>query len=222
MLAIAHDAIRRGRRLVLEAVRFEVPAPVAIAVVGVNGSGKSSLFMQLTDTLRTSRGRAHITLAGGRPSLAYVPQVPTLPPWLHVEGVAAAFGLHWPALVSDLPQLLLHEIAGRRVSQLSLGQCQALSIAVALGRTADLTVFDEPFSALDFRRRVGAQQLLRAHVAAGRCLMLSSQSAADLADLCSHFLVIRDGRYIFNGALTRLVATPSVAALEQRLLELLV
>lgn len=220
MLDISHGAVRRGRRTVLESGRFSFELPAALAVVGINGSGKSSLFMQLTETL-ANRVTASITIDGRRPSLAYVPQVPALPGWLKADRIAAMYGLDFDELVARMPGLHLDEVASRTSRNLSVGQRQALAIAVALGRNADLTLLDEPFSALDFRRRMGTLDLLRQHLNAGRAIILSSQSAADLIELCDQFAVIRDGSYVFNGMRSELAPGGDAATVEQRLLELL-
>jgi ABC-type multidrug transport system ATPase subunit len=172
--------------------------PSALAVVGINGSGKSSLFMRLTDTLGTA-GSASVTVDGQRASVAYVPQTPALPGWLHAGHVAELCGLPFAALVDAMPGLYLADIGREKASTLSVGQKQALTIALALGREADVTILDEPFSALDFRRRIGTLDMLRQWRDAGRAILLSSQSAADLVDLCDRFIVIRDGRYVFVG-----------------------
>lgn len=219
-LDIRHDAIRRAGRTVLEAGAITVAAPAALAVVGINGSGKSSLFMQLTDTL-ASRGSAAVTLEGRRATLAYVPQSPGLPGWLRTERIADMYGLSFDALVEGMPNLHLAEIAGLRASTLSLGQRQALVIALALGSDADVTFLDEPFSALDFRRRLGTMDLLRERRDAGRGIVLSSQAATDLIELCTRFVVLRDGRYIFNGRRSDLGADADVREVELRLLHLL-
>lgn len=220
ILEIAHGDVRRGSRTVLEAGRIAVADPAALAIVGVNGSGKSSLFMQLTDTL-SSRGHVSLVFGGRPPTTAYVPQVRGLPGWLDTTQMAGLYGLRFAELVDTMPGLHLAEIAGERISRLSTGQQQVLAIALALGRDADVTLLDEPFSALDFRRRLGTLQLLRQRRDAGRAVVLSSQSAADLTDVCDHFVVIRDGRYVFNGRGTALSADRDARRIEQRLLDLL-
>ena len=219
ILEIRHGPVRRGRRIVLEAAHLSVRMPAALALVGINGSGKSSLFMQLTDTL-SSRGSATVTLDGRPATLAYVPQVPALPGWLRAEQVVEMFCLSFANLVRSMPGMYLTEMAGRRVATLSVGQRQALAIAIAIGRDAGVLLMDEPFSALDFRRRLCVLELLRARRDAGRAVVLSSQSAADLVELCDRFVVIRDGRYAFDGSRSDL-SDGTGHDMEQRLLELL-
>jgi ABC-2 type transport system ATP-binding protein len=214
-LEITHTIIRRGRRTVLEPGHVTAALPSALAVVGINGSGKSSLFMRLTDTLATA-GSASVTLDGQRASVAYVPQTPALPGWLHAGHVAELCGLSFAALVDGMPGLHLSDIGREKASTLSVGQKQALAIALALGREADVTILDEPFSALDFRRRIGTLDMLRQWKNAGRAILLSSQSAADLVDLCDRFIVIRDGRYVFVGTRAELAGGADDALVEQQ------
>jgi ABC-type multidrug transport system ATPase subunit len=221
MLEISHGVVRRGRTTVLEAGELRVEMPAALAVVGINGSGKSSLFMQLTDVLM-SRGTASIRVDSRPASLAYVPQEPALPGWLRVERAAGLYGLRFAELLDGMPGLHLDELRGRTCATLSVGQRQVLAVALALGRDADVTLLDEPFAALDFRRRVGTLDLLRERRDSGRAFILSSQSAADLIDVCGHFAVIRDGRYVFDGPIAALARDArDERAVERRLLELL-
>lgn len=220
-LEISHGVVRRGRRTVLEAGHIATAA-AGIAMVGINGSGKSSLFMHLADALLTSRHGSTIMLHGRAASLAYVPQIPALPDWLRVEAVAQLYGLDPGALIDAMPELHLHEVSRTRAGALSLGQKQALCIALALGRNADVTMLDEPFSALDFRRRIGAVTLLRRRLESGGCILLSSQSVSDLTGLCAHYVVIRDGRYVFNGSREDLDGSGDEGRFERALLDLLV
>lgn len=219
-LVIRHGPVRRGRREVLEAGHITIPAPAAVAVVGINGSGKSSLFMQLTDTL-SARGSSTVNLGGRPASLAYVPQLPALPGWLSTDEVAEMYGVDFEHIVRRMPGLYLPEVAGQKTRTLSVGQRQALAIAIALAMDADVTLLDEPFTALDFRRRIGTLDLLRRHRDAGRAIVLSSQSAGDLIELCEHFVVIRNGRYVFAGSRKQLTQDADERTVEQSLLRLL-
>lgn len=225
-LHIRHDAIRRGRRTVLAAAEITAALPAAIAVVGANGSGKTSLLMHVTRTLAAQRTPATVLL-GGRtvPLLGYVPQSFPLPPWLRAHEAAPLFRCSFDRLCSAMPGLHLDALRMERVGALSPGQRQALALAFALGGEADVVVLDEPFASLDLVRRVGAIALLRAWLQRSpyRALLLSSQYAPDLLELCTHFVVLRHGRYVFNdarGALVGNVLDPQRAG-ETRLVELM-
>jgi ABC-2 type transport system ATP-binding protein len=137
------------------------------------------------------------------PRTGYSPQHSALPRWLKVEQAAALFGLDSGALQATLPELLLEELRGKRVGSLSTGQRQALSVAIALAVGAPLTMLDEPFASIDFRRRVGLIQVLRRRAGKG-LVLIASQNAADLLDTCSWMVVLREGRYVFSGPIDEL------------------
>ncbi|HEX6309422.1 MAG TPA: ATP-binding cassette domain-containing protein [Longimicrobiales bacterium] len=221
-VAIVHGPVRRGHAIVLEAGRITATAPAGIALVGSNGSGKSSLHLQLAGVLRTPHPAS--VRIGGRPAvLAWVPQEPVFPAWLGVRDVMRMYGFDPDALIAATTALHLERIAASRADTLSTGERQALAIALALARDADVTLLDEPFAALDFQRRSGAIDLLCERCARGGSFLLSSQSAADLAGLCDHYVVIRDGRYVFSGTTGDLEALTGTGSggIERRLLQLL-
>ena len=185
----------------LRAGEITAALPAAIAVVGANGSGKTSLFMHVTRTLARQRTGA-VVLLRGEPvrTMGYVPQSFPLPPWLRAERAAPLFGCDFDDLCARMPGLQLDELRAERIDRLSPGQRQALSLAFALGMDTRMLVLDEPFASLDLPRRVGALALLRNWLQQSddRALVLSSQHAADLFDVCNHFVVLRAGGYVFN------------------------
>lgn len=223
-LHIEYPEVRRGRRRVLEADTIVAPAPAAVGIIGVNGSGKTSLFMHLADVLVAARRTpSRVRLGGGRPEIAWVTQTPALPEWLDASGIALLYGLSFNAMSERMPGLHLDELRGRTVGSMSLGQRQALAIALALGTHAGLILMDEPFSALDFRRRHAVLHLLRERSAAGTALLLSSQVLGDLLDVCNHLVVLREGRQLFQGSPAQLGGGTTVAhaELESRLVGML-
>ena len=60
MLSLTGVALRRGRNLLFENVTFQVHAGQRLALVGANGSGKSSLFAMLLGELEADLGETHV------------------------------------------------------------------------------------------------------------------------------------------------------------------
>ena len=223
-LRIHHGDVFRGRHHVLHGGRIETALPAAVAIVGVNGSGKTSLFLHLCDALLRRKQQADLHVGDSPARIAFAPQAPSLPEWLTPAGAAALYGLDFDRLHADLPGLHLDEIAGKRFGSMSVGQQQALGVALAVGRDANLLILDEPFAALDFRRRIALIDALAAWKSRDgeRALLLSSQNASDLVELCEHFVVLRDGRYVFNGPRDELTGGAiDASTAERKLLQLL-
>ena len=135
------------------------------------------------------------------------------------------YGLDMSTMHQVHPALRLDELVDTPSSKLSVGQQQTVSIAIALAGDAPLVLLDEPFAPLDFRRRIALTAILQRPVR-GRVTMVSTQSAAELASVCSWVLVLREGRCVLSGPLAALTGPGpggerAVQRLEECLLALL-
>ena len=112
-----------------------------LGVVGINGTGKSTLLSVIAGTREPETG----TVRRGRGvTMAAVDQVTTLPS----GSVRDAVGGGWRGEAA-LHRLGLAEVIDRSVDQLSGGQEKRVSLARALVADADLLVLDEPTNHLD-------------------------------------------------------------------------
>ena len=158
--------IARGGREVLRLERFEVPAGGLVALVGANGSGKTSLLEVLAFLRPASGGRLWFfgseVSPGGRPpaGVGYLPQAP----YLFDRSVAAnvawalrARGVRGPEvaprLSAALDQVGLAPLADRRATRLSGGEAQRLALARVLALEPRVLLLDEPLNHLDAESR---------------------------------------------------------------------
>ena len=156
---------------VLEGVSFRVPAGKTLGVVGVSGSGKSSLVRLLTRLLDPDSGRilldgipiSELSLTQLRQSIAVVPQDTVL--FNDTIAYNIAFGragstfeeiveatrlAHLHDFIMSLPEKYNTNV-GERGVKLSGGERQRVSIARAVIKRPRIYVFDEATSALDSR-----------------------------------------------------------------------
>lgn len=153
--------IERGGREVLRAERFEVPAGGLAALVGPNGSGKTSLLEVLALLRRPAGGRLWLfgePVGGGapRPEIGYLPQAPYLFDRTVASNVAWALrarGVRGPEaarrIAEALEQVGLGELRGRRATRLSGGEAQRLALARVLAQEPRVLLLDEPLNHLD-------------------------------------------------------------------------
>ncbi len=134
-------AVRRAHRVLFEGLSLTVADGDRVGVVGINGTGKSTLLRLVAgeddpDAGQVRRGR------GSR--VGFLEQVPTLP----AGTVSAAVGEGWEAEAA-LDRLGMSAAAGTDVGTLSGGQGKRVALARVLARPAELLVLDEPTNHLD-------------------------------------------------------------------------
>lgn len=150
----------------LDGVSLQINRGEAFVILGATGSGKSTLLRSIAGLEELDAGRVHLN-DGDR--LAVVFQQAALFPWLSVRENVLLGGRYKrnagrvdAAHIDDLLNTLgISELAERKVSELSGGQAQRVSIARALAIRPSLLLLDEPFSALDPVTRRELQRWLR-------------------------------------------------------------
>ena len=221
-----------GRTVVVEDVSLLLEEGGALAILGRNGVGKSTL-------MRTIAG--HTTLHGGRTRFAgadvsvlpawkrarlgigYVPQEREIFPSLSViENITVAFRLKPEAtnIQWTLERIfaLFPSLSERRRNfgnQLSGGEQQMLSIARALALEPRLLLLDEPFEGLAptlVDKLVGVFERVRG---AGLSIVLAEQHPRLALRMTDEAMVLVRGRVAVHGASRALLDDP--AALEEAL-----
>ena len=193
-----------GRR-VLDRLDLEIGAGESVAMLGANGSGKTTTLRCIVGLARPDAGR--IVIGGidldrdpiqARSRLSYLPQKSVFPPTLTVREtlavVARLRGLAPVAGDRELESCGLAALADRGVGYLSGGERQRLAMAVAFLPAVDVYLFDEPSANLDpvasrllFQR---ARQLKRE----GHTLLFTTHIPADVRHLATRIVLLRDGR----------------------------
>jgi ABC-2 type transport system ATP-binding protein len=94
----------------------------------------------------------------------------------------------------------------RRAGKLSGGQRAQVALALAVAKRPRVLLLDEPLAALDpLARRAFLRNLLDSSVASDITVVLSSHLLGDLARVCDHLVVIRDGQIRLTGELDQLL-----------------
>ena len=209
-----------GPTIVLEDISFTLPERGALAVLGRNGVGKTTLLASVMghSTFHAGsiayRGKQIHALPvheRARMGIGYVPQTRDVFPSLTVEenlAVAARPG-RWPmARVYDLfPRLA--ERRSHMGNQISGGEQQMLSIGRALMGDPALLLLDEPLEGL---APIIVQSLLasikRLIEEEALTVILVEQSAKLALEVTQQALVLNRGRIAYAGASAELLAEP--------------
>ena len=167
MIRLTGVTARKGR-FVLDDVSFALPAGAYGVVIGPAGSGKTTLLEVVAGLLAPTRGRVELNGVDVKKAppeergVGLVYQHAFLFPHLSVrENVE--YGAADAATVTEACERMgVSSLLSRDVNGLSGGERQLVALARALARRPRLLLLDEPFSALDPRRRTLIRREVRA------------------------------------------------------------
>ncbi|WP_136635908.1 ABC transporter ATP-binding protein [Pseudooceanicola onchidii] len=195
----------RQRTIVARDLSFAFPQGQAMALLGRNGAGKSSLLQLLSGTLRPDRGRV---LRHGSVSWPVGFQGSFHPDLTGAENtrfVARLYGIDTTDLadyVSDFADLGGHFHQPVRVY--SAGMKARLAFAISTGIPFDTYLIDEVTSVGDGAFRSRSENVLRARLSRSSAIVVS-HSMDLLARLCTSGAVLENGRIFFYAKVARAI-----------------
>ncbi|MCG3125795.1 MAG: putative ABC transporter ATP-binding protein YxlF [Phycisphaerae bacterium] len=209
LLSIRNLTVQYGRFLAVDALSFDLAAGSLLGMIGPNGAGKTTTLRAAAGLLAPSGGTVHVmgydvgrhaTAVGNH--LGFAPDSPAVYESLTVQEflrfIGDAYGMP-RRLVAEridmwLEQLWLTDKRGARVSSLSRGMRQRLTVARTLIPDPHVILLDEPAAGLDPAGRMYFRKLLAGLRDQGKAIIVSSHILADLAEYCTHILIMERGR----------------------------
>ncbi|MGV9252535.1 metal ABC transporter ATP-binding protein [Streptomyces sp. NPDC003697] len=206
-----------GSRPVLRGVDLAVHRGEVVALLGANGSGKSTAVRSVIGQVPVSAGEIELFGTPRRrfrdwARVGYVPQRTTAAagvPATVTEIVSSGrlsrtrFGLFRKAdreAVRHALELVgMADRAKDSANALSGGQQQRVLIARALAARPDLLIMDEPMAGVDLASQEVLAGTLREEVAAGTTVLLVLHELGPLEPLIDRAVVLRDGRVEHDG-----------------------
>lgn len=198
--------------IALHPLDLEVPAGQSVALIGHNGSGKSTFLRMVAGILDRSAGEVEIagfdlTEVEARATTSYLPDDPVLYDDLslreHAEYISRLHGGDgWDDYAESLCERLgLAERIDDLPSRFSRGLRQKSAIVLALVRPFSLLLVDEPFVGLDLPGKEVLLELLAEVHADGAATLVATHDPA-YVDRVDRSLALRDGEVIFDGQAT--------------------
>jgi ABC-2 type transport system ATP-binding protein len=204
----------------LEALRdfsLTIAPGQCVALIGANGSGKSTAVRTLAGLLEPSAGDVRIEgldphrepeAQAARARMALVPDNPLLYDDItvreHLELVSVAHGLAGSELAERNDALLgrlgLAHRADFRPPELSRGMRQKTQLACALVRPAVLLLLDEPVVGLDPPSQTLLHELLRERKAAGCAVLFTTHQLGFAEGLADRGVLLSEGEVADAGS----------------------
>ncbi len=222
---------RYGKVEALAGLDLEAPAGAVTAILGPNGAGKTTFIKAVATLLNPDSGT--LTVGGGdalaapqlvRRMIGLAGQNAAVEPALtgreNLVMVARLFG-HNRAAAKAAADIVLSDInliddADRPVKGYSGGMRRRLDLGASLVGAPQLLLLDEPTTGLDPRTRIELWHTIRALVARGTSVLLTTQYLEEADQLADHVVIIDHGRSIATGTPTELKARAGRAMIEVR------
>lgn len=157
MICVENVSVQYGNKRILQDINLEIEAGKRVAIIGRNGTGKSTLLQIMAGIITPLEGTIsyfgeNVTSKRKRFS-HYCGYVPQDNPLLEELSVLDNLRLWNGGFRLEQPEILsmngLSEMEGERVSTLSGGMKRRLTIACAMLHMPPVMLMDEPTTALD-------------------------------------------------------------------------
>ena len=196
---------------VLNNISFSVNKGEIFGLVGLNGSGKTTIIKIILDLLNADKGTIKIfgknkTLPSARKDINYLPE--KFSPSQYLTGYEF-LKISMSFFKKELDKDKADEIAKKLdldpkiltniVKKYSKGMGQKLGLLSCLLSEAQLLILDEPMSGLDPKARALLKNTLLQYAKSGNTIFFSSHILSDIEEICDKMAVLHQGKIIFCG-----------------------
>lgn len=228
-LKVENISFRYGKRLILDDISFSVATGSVMALLGQNGTGKTTLLKALCNILEPFAGKSCVDgenlfemPVGKRAKyVAYVPQhMGNIFPVRVVDAVMMGRmpfvrfnpGKEDKELVYELIEKMeLERYAFTKITELSGGERQRVFIARALAQQPQILLLDEPTSSMDMKNQLHTMELVRQLAGEEQLTVVISIHDLNLAAMfCDQFLMLKDGKIFSLGSAEKVITEENI------------
>lgn len=192
-----------GAKKILEDVSFSIKPGEITALIGENGSGKTSLMNGLMKLTPVASGQF---LIDGKPidfndfnRISYIPDTIIVVKEMTIQEaldyMATYYDTYDPVLAKDLVTFF-NLNPGEKISHLSKGNTAKVNLLLGLTLNSDYLIMDEPFSGVDIFTREEIANVFTSKLMAGRGVLLSTHEINEIETLVDRVVMLKDHRII--------------------------
>lgn len=231
MIKLSNLFKKYGRLEVLKGIDAEFSKGKVTAIVGPNGSGKTTIIKIILGLVKADYGEVYINnepINGSfeyRNLIGYMPQIASYPENLTVAEVLS--------LIKDLRNVnnnpeekfirdfdLISELT-KPIRTLSGGNKQKLSAVISLMFNPEILIFDEPTAGLDPVSNSRFKEIVSAEQKKGKTIILTSHIMSEVEELANEIVFLLDGKIYYHGTILNLLLDKGEIKLEKAVAKIL-
>jgi ABC-2 type transport system ATP-binding protein len=211
-ISVEHISKTYGDFQAVHDLSFDVYSGEIFAMLGPNGSGKTTTMRMILDIIKPDTGR--ISVLGGpltdatKDRIGYLPEERGLYRNVRLQEMMVYLGTlkgmsraeAQKRSLALLERLELAEHMKKKISELSKGMQQKIQFAVTVLHNPDLIIIDEPFSGLDPVNTLVLKDLLLEFRDKGGTIVMSTHQMWQVEEMCNRLLMINKGEQKLYGA----------------------
>ncbi|BBG25677.1 ABC transporter ATP-binding protein [Sulfuracidifex tepidarius] len=206
---------RKGKKPALNGVSFEVSKGEVTALLGPNGSGKTTSIRIVMGLIYPNEGK--VSVLGQNPfsrkeifrEIGYVQELPNLPPFMSgrevLEMSCSIKGIDKAEVGRVLELVGMKEFADRKIAKYSKGMTQRIAIAEALLGNPSLLIMDEPNIGTDPIINLKIREIIEGLKRGGTSVFMTSHQLDDVRKMADTVYLIYRGRVFFRGSVEDMI-----------------
>ncbi|MBM6500488.1 ABC transporter ATP-binding protein [Flavobacterium macrobrachii] len=214
ILSIKNLHKKYGKVHAVNDVSLDIYKGNVYGILGPNGSGKSTTLGIVLNVVNKTSGEYY--WFGGKlethdalKKVGAIIERPNFYPYMtakeNLELVCRIKGVNSEKVDEKLEIVGLIDRKNSKFKTFSLGMKQRLAIASALLNDPEILILDEPTNGLDPQGIHQVRDIIRLIASQGTTILLASHLLDEVEKVCSHVLVLRFGKILYNGKVDEMV-----------------
>lgn len=227
--------IKANQKVAVDNINFTAKEGQIFGLLGPNGAGKTTTLRSIATLLKPTKGK--ITVQGFdvikdatevRRNIGFLTNELKLDPHFTPLFTMNFFGKLHNMEQKDINQRTdelfeyfgIKDFENKKISELSTGMMQKLSIAVSLVHDPEVVIFDEPTNGLDIITARAVIDYLQTLKQQGKLVIVSTHIMSVAEKLCDKIAIIINGQKVAEGTVQEVIEKTKTTNLEDAFFEL--